>query len=312
MCAGVRCEACVCTSTCACTQVCICDPGQRPSLHWAVCRRDSQVPGGRAGLPAAAGQGGAGLAADPSSPRREARAPQAARLQRPVRRRDGVSRHGAHGVRVPAEQRRGHQPLPAHAGLAGYARGRVPSACRLRRPASPRPSRSASAPWPSARVAAVSALSLSEERAGEPGPESSAAQEAPSVPAAGAGESEPSDEDAAALSAESRDTADEDTPGPAARAPERELIFGAHRPATPQEPRPPEEGVDLLGLHSEAGPAPPLALGGPPSNADLLSCLLGATEAAPEGAPGDLLGGETPLLFTSPAPTTGGPPAAGT
>ncbi|CAK6433374.1 unnamed protein product [Pipistrellus nathusii] len=153
-------------------------------------------------------------------------------------------------------------------------------------------------------------LDWQEERAGEPGPESSLAQETPPVPAADAGESEPSDEDVATLSAESRDTADEDAPGPAVKAPERELVFDAHRPATPQESRQPEDGVDLLGLHSEAGPAPPQALGGPPSNADLLSCLLGATEAAPEGAPGDLLGGETPLLFTSPAPATGGRPAA--
>lgn len=104
---------------------------------------------------------------------------------------------------------------------------------------------------------------------------------------------------------------DEDTPGPAAKAPEQESIFDANRPATPPEPRLPEDGVDLLGLHSEAGPAPLQAPGGPTSNADLLSCLLGAPEAAPEGAPGDLLSGETPLLFTSPAPTTGGPPAAG-
>ncbi|XP_059534072.1 cyclin-G-associated kinase isoform X3 [Myotis daubentonii] len=153
-------------------------------------------------------------------------------------------------------------------------------------------------------------LDWQEERDGEPGPESNVAQETPSAPAEDAGESELSDEDAATLSAESRDTVDEDTPGPAAKAPERELIFDANRPATPQEPRPPEDSVDLLGLHSEAGPAPLPAPGGPTSNADLLSCLLGAPESAPEGAPGDLLGGETPLLFTSPAPTTGGPPAA--
>ncbi|XP_014388952.1 PREDICTED: cyclin-G-associated kinase [Myotis brandtii] len=103
-------------------------------------------------------------------------------------------------------------------------------------------------------------LDWQEERAGEPGPESNVAQETPSAPAEDAGESELSDEDAATLSAESRDTVDEDTPGPAAKAPEQELIFDANRPASPQEPRPPE--------------------------------------------------GETPLLFTSPAPTTGGPPAA--
>lgn len=145
------------------------------------------------------------------------------------------------------------------------------------------------------------------------GPESNFAQETPSAPAEDACESEPSDECAATLSAESRDTADEDTPGLAAKAQEQELIFDANTPTTPQEPMRPEDGVDLLGLHSEAGPAPP-SQGpvGPPSNADLLSCLLGAPEAAPEGPPGDLLSGETPLLFTSPAPTTSTPAVAGT
>ncbi|XP_036777287.1 cyclin-G-associated kinase isoform X3 [Manis pentadactyla] len=71
----------------------------------------------------------------------------------------------------------------------------------------------------------------------------------------------------------------------------------------PQAPALREDSVDLLGLHSEAGPAPPVqAYGAPSSNADLLSCLLGAPEAAPEGSPGDLLGGETPVLLASPAP----------
>ncbi|ELK24416.1 Cyclin-G-associated kinase [Myotis davidii] len=70
-----------------------------------------------------------------------------------------------------------------------------------------------------------------------------------------------------------------------------------------------EEQQDVLSKF-EAGPAPLPAPGVPTSNADLLSCLLGAPESAPEGAPGDLLGGETPLLFTSPPTTTGGPPAA--
>ncbi|XP_016051333.1 PREDICTED: cyclin-G-associated kinase isoform X3 [Miniopterus natalensis] len=151
-------------------------------------------------------------------------------------------------------------------------------------------------------------LDWQEEKDSEMGPESNIAQETPSAPAEDACESEPSDECAATLSAESRDTADEDTPGLAAKAQEQELIFDANTPTTPQEPMRPEDGVDLLGLHSEAGPAPP-SQGpvGPPSNADLLSCLLGAPEAAPEGPPGDLLSGETPLLFTSPAPTTSTP-----
>lgn len=128
----------------------------------------------------------------------------------------------------------------------------------------------------------------------------------PPAPAEDGGDSEPSDEDAAAFPAESRDTAAEDAPGPAVRAAERALVLDADSPASPQEPAGPGDGVDLLGLHAEAGPAPPAqASGGPPSNADLLGSLLGTPEAAPEASPGDLLGGEDPLLFTSPAPAPG-------
>ncbi|XP_068399725.1 cyclin-G-associated kinase isoform X1 [Eschrichtius robustus] len=113
------------------------------------------------------------------------------------------------------------------------------------------------------------------------GPEGHLAEEGPSAAAEDGRVSEPSDEEAPTLSAESGDVADEDTPGP---------------------DLPQEDGVDLLGLHSEAGPAPPTqARGGPPSNADLLSRLLGAPAAAPEGATGGLLGGDAALLFTSPA-----------
>ncbi|XP_059779786.1 cyclin-G-associated kinase isoform X2 [Balaenoptera ricei] len=113
------------------------------------------------------------------------------------------------------------------------------------------------------------------------GPEDHLAEEGPSAAAEDGCVSEPSDEEAPTLSAESGDVADEDTPGP---------------------DLPQEDSVDLLGLHSEAGPAPPThARGGPPSNADLLSRLLGAPAAAPEGAAGGLLGGDAALLFTSPA-----------
>ncbi|XP_044768994.1 cyclin-G-associated kinase isoform X4 [Neomonachus schauinslandi] len=154
-----------------------------------------------------------------------------------------------------------------------------------------------------------------EERDTETGPEAHFAKESASAPAEDAGGSEPSDEDAATLSAESRDAADEDTPGPAARAQERELIFDA---ATPQEPTL-QDSVDLLGLNSEAGLAPPMqACGAAPSTADLLSRLLGAPDTAPEVPRGDLLGGEAPLLFASPAaslssqsPPREGPAAAG-
>lgn len=144
-------------------------------------------------------------------------------------------------------------------------------------------------------------------------------KETSAAPAQDGADSEPSDEEAAAFSAKSSNTADEDTPGPDARAQDQELLFDGNTPATPQEPTLPEEGVDLLGLHSEAGPAPPTqASGAPPSNADLLSSLLGAPEAAPESCPGDLLGSEAPLLFTTPAPppsarsTCEGPTVAGT
>uniref|UniRef100_A0A8C6F5W7 Cyclin G associated kinase n=1 Tax=Monodon monoceros TaxID=40151 RepID=A0A8C6F5W7_MONMO len=112
-------------------------------------------------------------------------------------------------------------------------------------------------------------------------PEGHLAEEGLSAAAEDGRVSEPSDEEAPTLSAESGDVADEDTPGP---------------------DLPQEDGVDLLGLHSEAGPMPPMqARGGPPSNADLLSRLLGAPAAAPEGAAGGLLGRDAALLFTSPA-----------
>lgn len=133
----------------------------------------------------------------------------------------------------------------------------------------------------------------------------------PHAPAEDAGESEPSDEDTATLSAESRDTAEEDRPGSEARAQGQDWVLEVDTLAAPQESGQPEDAVDLLGLHSE--PAPPAqAAGVPPSNADLLSCLLGTPEAAPKGHSGDLLGGETPLLFESPAPPTSEPATAGT
>lgn len=119
------------------------------------------------------------------------------------------------------------------------------------------------------------AVFFAEDRDSTTGPEGPLAEEGPSAVAEDGRVSEPSDEEAPTPSAESGDTGDEDAPGPAA---------------------PQEDSVDLLGLHVEAGPAPaPHAPGGPPSNADLLSCLLGAPDPAPEGAAGG-------LLFSSPAP----------
>lgn len=146
-------------------------------------------------------------------------------------------------------------------------------------------------------------LDWHEEKDTETGPEGDVAKESAPAPATEAGGSELSDEEAATLSAESRDAAEEDTPGPAGRAQEQELLFDAATSAMPHEPTLQEDSVDLLGLHSGAGPAPPVqACGAAPSNADLLSRLLGAPDAAPDVPPGDLLGGDTPLLFASPAP----------
>ncbi|XP_040093661.1 cyclin-G-associated kinase isoform X2 [Oryx dammah] len=125
-------------------------------------------------------------------------------------------------------------------------------------------------------------LSKFEDRDSTTGPEGHLAEEDPSAMAEDGCVSEPSDEEAPTPSVESGDTGDEDAPDPTA---------------------PQEDSVDLLGLHAEVGPAPtPQAPGGPPSNADLLSCLLGAPGPTPEGAAGGLLDGDTALLFNSPTP----------
>ncbi|XP_076992289.1 cyclin-G-associated kinase isoform X3 [Tamandua tetradactyla] len=86
---------------------------------------------------------------------------------------------------------------------------------------------------------------------------------------------------------------------------------GREVPAPQPEPLP-EDSVDLLGLHSEVGPgaAPPAQTSGAPSNADLLSRLLAAPSATPQGSTGDLLGGDPDLFFASPGPPTGPPPPA--
>ncbi|XP_053433823.1 cyclin-G-associated kinase isoform X3 [Nycticebus coucang] len=84
----------------------------------------------------------------------------------------------------------------------------------------------------------------------------------------------------------------------------QDLIFDAGAMALSPEPMPQEDSVDLLGLHSEAGPrpaSPTQTCGVSSSNTDLLSYLLGPPEAASEGPPDDLLGSEAPLLLASPA-----------
>ncbi|XP_073898889.1 cyclin-G-associated kinase isoform X3 [Castor canadensis] len=116
--------------------------------------------------------------------------------------------------------------------------------------------------------------------------------------------SEMSDEEELPFPSEDRQPgAGEDTPGLTARSRQQDLIFEAVTPATPQETAPSEEGIDLLGLHSEVDlelTAPSEACRPPSSNADLLSRLLGPPDSAPVGSPGDLLGNEAPLLLASP------------
>ncbi|XP_069877736.1 cyclin-G-associated kinase isoform X2 [Dipodomys merriami] len=165
-------------------------------------------------------------------------------------------------------------------------------------------------------------LDWQEEREPETGTESTSPKESHSALILDGDGSEASDggEGSPSPCRDQQPGAAEDTPGPAAAAGQQDLIFEAATAATPQKPQPQEEGVDLLGLHSEADPgpaAPSQACGAPSSNTDLLSCLLGPPESAPVGPPGDLLDGGAPLLLASPAPPLsaqsapqGGAPAA--
>ncbi|XP_007953955.1 cyclin-G-associated kinase [Orycteropus afer afer] len=124
-------------------------------------------------------------------------------------------------------------------------------------------------------------------------------------------ESELSDEEVAAFSGESWEVTAEDRSVCTGTAEEQDLIFAAETPTPPEEPVP-EDSVDLLGLHSEPGPAPgPPAQGGAgaSSNAELLSCLFVPPAATPEGPTGDLLGGEAALFFTTPSCPQGAPDA---
>lgn len=119
-------------------------------------------------------------------------------------------------------------------------------------------------------------------------------------------ESEASDEEVSSVPGRDRQLgANEDPLGPMAGAQQQDLMLDAAAPASLREPTPQEDSVDLLGLHSEAAPgpaAPTQACRAPSSNTDLLSCLLGPPDSAPEGPSNDLLGGDTPLLLASPAP----------
>ncbi|XP_063459697.1 cyclin-G-associated kinase isoform X16 [Pan paniscus] len=164
-------------------------------------------------------------------------------------------------------------------------------------------------------------LSKFEEKEAETGAENASPKESESALMEDRDESEVSDDGGSPISSEGQEPrADPEPPGLAAGPVQQDLVFEVETPAVLPEPVPQEDGVDLLGLHSEvgAGPAvPPQACKAPSSNTDLLSCLLGPPEAASQGPPEDLLS-EDPLLLASPAPPLsvqstprGGPPAAG-
>ncbi|XP_050011797.1 cyclin-G-associated kinase isoform X3 [Alexandromys fortis] len=137
-------------------------------------------------------------------------------------------------------------------------------------------------------------LSKFEEKEPETGADNTSPKESQSVLIADRDGSEMSDEEEPPFPSEEREPGSgEDTPRLAAGTRQQDLIFDVGMPAAQQDPAPQEEGVDLLGLHSEGDsvPAAPLqTCRVPSSNTDLLSCLLEPSDAAQMGTPGDLLG----------------------
>ncbi|KAH0515392.1 Cyclin-G-associated kinase [Microtus ochrogaster] len=137
-------------------------------------------------------------------------------------------------------------------------------------------------------------LDWQEEKEPETGADNTSPKESQSVLIADRDGSEMSDEEEPPFPSEEREPGSgEDTPRLAAGTRQQDLIFDVGMPAAQQEPALQEEGVDLLGLHSEgdSGPAAPLqTCRVPSSNTDLLSCLLEPSDAAQMGTPGDLLG----------------------
>ncbi|XP_077876917.1 cyclin-G-associated kinase isoform X8 [Ictidomys tridecemlineatus] len=145
-------------------------------------------------------------------------------------------------------------------------------------------------------------LDWQEEKEAETGVENSSPKESPSAPVADGEGSEASDE-------EQQTFPGEDTPGLAAGTDQGDLTLQVGSSVAPQEPLPQEEGVDLLGLHSEVDPGPAPPSQAPSSNADLLSRLLGAPNGTPEGPPDDLLlASPTPPRSTQ-STLPGGPPS---
>ncbi|XP_031520669.1 cyclin-G-associated kinase isoform X4 [Papio anubis] len=163
-------------------------------------------------------------------------------------------------------------------------------------------------------------LDWQEEKEAETGAANASPKESESALMEDRDESEVSDEGGSPVSSEGQEPrADPEHPGLAAGLVQQDVVFEVGTPAVLPEPVPQEDGVDLLGLHSEVGAGPavaPQALQPPSSNTDLLCCLLGPPEATSQGPPEDLLG-EARLLLASPAPPLsmqstpgGGPPAA--
>ena len=201
----------------------------------------------------------------------------------------------------------------------------VPATCVHQGPGPRRPWRDAPwGPWcwPCGLTSLWFCFLFAEEKEAETGAENASPKESESALMEDRDESEVSDDGGSPISSEGQEPrADPEPPGLAAGPVQQDLVFEVETPAVLPEPVPQEDGVDLLGLHSEvgAGPAvPPQACKAPSSNTDLLSCLLGPPEAASQGPPEDLLS-EDPLLLASPAPPLsvqstprGGPPAAGT
>ncbi|XP_052591714.1 cyclin-G-associated kinase isoform X5 [Peromyscus californicus insignis] len=152
-------------------------------------------------------------------------------------------------------------------------------------------------------------LDWQEEKEPESGADNPSLKESQTVLIADRDGSEVSDEEEPPFPREEKEPGSgEDTPRLAAGTRQQDLIFDVGMLAAPQEPAQQEEGVDLLGLHSEgdSGPTAPLqACRVPSSNTDLLSCLLVSSDAVQVGPPGDLLGGEAPLLLASPVSLLG-------
>lgn len=176
--------------------------------------------------------------------------------------------------------------------------------------------------WPCRLTSLWFCFLLTEEKEAETGAANASPKESESALMEDRDESEVSDEGGSPISSEGQEPrADPEPPGLAAGLVQQDVVFEVGTPAVLPEPVPQEDGVDLLGLHSEVGAGPavaPQALKAPSSNTDLLSCLLGPPEATSQGPPEDLLG-EAPLLLANPAPPLnvqstprGGPPAAGT